>query len=110
MVSKGAKRRALSMNDSLQNFKMHDGSRNFATLPQATSWSALRNHLEQLEGLVETAFLTDHVTEAWLDFEFLDHTFAVNNQFGEYWFFVRDPECDEAILRTILEHARRLLG
>jgi hypothetical protein len=97
------------MNDSRQRFAMHDGPRNFATLPQATSWPALRNHLEQLEGLVVTAFLTDNVSEAWLDFEFRDHSFAVNNQFAEYWFFVRDPECDEAILRTSLDHTIRFL-
>jgi hypothetical protein len=89
---------------------MHDGSRNFAKMPQAASWPALRNHLEQLEGLVVTAFLTDHVTEAWLDFEFRGHAFTVNNQFGEYWFFVRDPECDDSTLQTIVGHGRHLLG
>ena len=32
--------------------------------------------------------------------------FSVNNQFGEWWFFVRDPSCDDAVLQTVVHHCR----
>lgn len=89
---------------------MHDGSRQFAALPESVSWEQLRDHLARLEGVVVTDFITDHVVEAWIDFSYRGHDFTVNNQFGEYWFFVEDPACDSEILLAIVAHCQRLLS
>jgi hypothetical protein len=35
--------------------------------------------------------------------------FSVNNQFGEYWFFVDNPRCSEEILEAVLGHCELVL-
>ncbi|MBK7708568.1 MAG: hypothetical protein IPJ30_23110 [Acidobacteria bacterium] len=45
----------------------------------------------------------------WLDFDYRGHRFSVNNQFGDYWFFVRDPKCPDEILLEVCAHFRALL-
>jgi hypothetical protein len=67
---------------------MNDGSRKFAELPQSRPWRELRDHLLVLHGAVVTGFFTDSITEAWIDFTFRGHSFTINDQFGDYWFFV----------------------
>ena len=47
---------------------MKDGSRQFAALPESCAWSDLRNHLGKLPGVRLGEYLTDAVTEAWIDF------------------------------------------
>ena len=91
------------------DFRMCDGSRNFADLPQNLDWYPVRDHVQALPGAVLTGFLTDHVTEAWIDFTYRSHRFSINDQNGDYWFFVDDPECDEAILGEVLTHFEGLL-
>jgi hypothetical protein len=86
-----------------------DGSRLFARLPQAVLWHRLRDHVAELPGAVVTAFVTDDVTEAWIDFTYRGHSFSVNDQFGEYWFFVRDPGCPESILGAVVDHCATIL-
>lgn len=88
---------------------MNDGSRHFASLPECEPWSILREHLATLEGATVTRFLTDNVTEVWIDFEYSDQQFSINNQLGEYWFFVRNPSCDEVILKRVVTHCSGLL-
>jgi hypothetical protein len=51
-----------------------------------------------------TAYITDGVTEVWVDFAFCGYTFSINDQFGAYWFFVDDPACPDALLRSVLVH------
>ncbi len=98
------------MPDKLFNFKMHDGSRNFVNLPtDVIDWSDLYNYLGELNGVKKTGFLTDNVTEVWMDFSFRGHDFSVNNQMGEYWFFNENPDCPEQILIEIAEHCEKLL-
>ncbi len=94
----------------LLNIEMHDGSRQFGELPQTASWHELRKHLSTLSGVTITDFITDDITEAWIDFNFRGQHFSVNNQFGDYWFFVKDALSPEEILETVLSHCRRLLG
>ena len=88
---------------------MADGSRHFGDLPQTVLWYDLRDHIQNLEGAVLTAFVTDNVTEAWIDFTYQNHEFSVNDQNGSYWFFVKDPRCPDDILRAVLSHCSAVL-
>ena len=88
---------------------MNDGSRKFAELPQTKLWHDLRDHLQALDGAVITDFLTDGITEAWIDFTYRGHSFTINDQFGYYWFFVDDPTCPDEILALIVSYCERLL-
>jgi hypothetical protein len=95
--------------------RMNDGSRHFAGLPETYAverpqWEEIREHVARLDGAVLTGFVTDHVTEAWIDFTFRDHAFSMNNQCGEWWFFVGDPSCAEEILEAVVGHFEGLLG
>ena len=88
---------------------MHDGSRQFAELPEACSWDEFREHIARLPGVTVSDYLTDSVTEMWLDFSFRDHAFAVNNQHGDCCFFVGNPACSEDILAAVIEYCEPLL-
>lgn len=90
--------------------RMNDGSRHFFSLPESYPWESFRDHMAKLPGLAVTDFLTDRVTEVWIDFSYEGHAFSINNQHGEYWFFVADPKCADATLRKILEHANSFLA
>lgn len=94
----------------LIDIRMHDGSRHFASLPQTVMWHGLRDHLDKLKNAVVTEFITDKVTEAWIDFDFQNKRFSVNDQFGEYWFFVQDTSCPDDILVEVIKHCETLLG
>lgn len=91
------------------NIIMHDGSRHFGDLPERASWYQMRDHIAKLSGAQPTGFITDHITEAWIDFSFSGHEFSINSQFNEYWFFVKDPDCPENLLQQVLNHFRQLL-
>lgn len=90
----------------LINHTMSDGSRQFAALPESCTWPALRKHLGKLDGVVLGEYLTDGVTEAWIDFTYRGYSFTVNNQFGEYWFFSSDAQCPDELLTEIVRHCR----
>jgi hypothetical protein len=94
----------------LLDVRAHDGSRKFAALPRRAPWLRLRQHLAALPGVALGEFLTDHMTEGWLDFTYGAHDFTVNDQFGEYWFFVADAGAPEDLLRGLVEYFERLLG
>jgi len=100
--------------DDIIDMRMHDGSRHFGGLPETydahrPQWDVLRDHVAVLEGAVLTGFVTDNVTEAWIDFDFRGHGFSINNQHGEWWFFVADPACPDEILERVLDHFEGLL-
>lgn len=98
------------MPPKLINIIMSDGSRNFMYLPtDIIGWSSLYRYLGKLEGVKKTGFLTDYVTEVWMDFSFRGYNFSVNNQMGEYWFFVENAECPEEILLDIAGYCDKLL-
>lgn len=88
---------------------MADGSRLFLTLPQSVYPDAAVAHLKTLPGADLTGFL-DSVTESWIDFRFEQHAFTIHNPFGEFWFFVSDPNCPEWILAKARDHFMTLLG
>ena len=94
----------------LLNIIMADGSRHFGDLPQSILWNQLRDHIECLPGAKITDFITDNITEAWIDFTYCGHRFSVNDQFGEYWFFVDNPACSDEILTALLSHCQLVLG
>lgn len=83
---------------------MKDGSRNFADLPEVVFFDELRSHGRKLTGAMEAGFITDWVTEVWLDFEYYGYRFSINNQMGDYWFNVEDPSCPDDILVEVVRH------
>ena len=93
----------------LFDMRMNDGSRHFADMPEAVFFDELADHAEKLENVEITEFITDGVVEMWLDFEYHWHKFSVNNQLGDYWFFVEDPDCPDEILLEVCDHFRKLL-
>lgn len=88
---------------------MRDGSRCFLSLQPNADWYAVRDHVSRLAGAELTNFVTDGVTEAWIDFRYEDHYFSINDAPGDYWFFVKDPTCADTILRTVASHFAALL-
>ena len=94
------------MSDSwtIYNIIMHDGSRHFSDLPETVDWYELRDYIDETPDYVLTHFITDDVTEAWIDFDYKGHHFSINNQMGEYWFFVSDPNCPDEILDEVMWH------
>ena len=94
----------------LLNVPANDGSRQFAVLPQTASWGRLRRHLEALAGVRVTDFVTDSVSEGWLDFTYDGQRFTVNDQFGQYWFFVADSAAPDDLLQRVAEYCSALLG
>lgn len=97
------------MLSDLLEAKMTDGSRHFVDLPEVVFFDELYEHTEEPRGAEMTEFIADGVVEMWLEFEFRGHNFSVTNQFGDYWFFVEDPQCPDEILLEIVEHFRELL-
>ncbi|NOS69977.1 MAG: hypothetical protein HOP33_08600 [Verrucomicrobia bacterium] len=99
----------IPMPTQLSSQIMNDGTRQFALLPQTTLWQELHDHVASLNGVVITNFMTDGITEAWIDFKYRGHSFNINDQFGDYWFFVDDPNCPDEILQKVVNHCERLL-
>ena len=97
------------MPPELLNIIMCNGSRHFGDLPASIPWHRLRKHIKRLKGAEITNFITDYITEAWLDFSYCGQQFSVNNQFGSYWFFVKDSNCPDNILQAVLRHCELLL-
>lgn len=103
------------MSDELPliDLRMHDGSRHFGGFRERglaePDWFLLRDAIARLPGAVETGFVTDHVTEAWLDFTCGGHAFSLNNQHGEWWCFVQDPAAPDELLRRVLRHFAAVL-
>lgn len=97
------------MTSKFMDHRMGDGSRNFADLPQTKLWYDVRDHIGRLAGAKLQSFVTDAVTEAWMDFTYRSHHFSINDQNGDYWFFVQDPNCPDEILEEVVAHFRALL-
>lgn len=87
---------------------MHDKSRHFVLLPQSTAPLRLLFHVFALLGAFPTAYVPS-VTESWIDFRFRGHRFSINNQYGEFWFFVQDPTCPDEIVEKVAAHFAKLL-
>jgi hypothetical protein len=93
----------------LLDLPTHDGGRQFAALPQMTDPVTLRDHFAKLPGVKVGLFL-DSVSESWIEFELEGHEFSVNDQFGEFWFFVKNPDAPDQLLERVTSHAIALLG
>lgn len=98
---------------ALIDLRMRDGSRHFGSFRErydadSPEWHRLRDHVARLEGATLTGFVTDEVTEAWIDLTWRGHAFSLNNQHGEWWLFVADPACPDEILEEILRHFTRI--
>lgn len=96
------------------DMRMADGSRHFASLPETyqvydPQWDQLHQHLAQTPGAAVTGFITDQVTEAWIDFSYRGHCFSANNQHGSWWLFVADPSCPAEILEEVYRYCEALL-
>ena len=96
------------LSDLLES-KLNDGSRHFVDMPEVVFFDEVADHVEELEEAEITEFLTNGVVEMWLEFEYQENIFTVTNQFGDYWFFVQNPNCPEEILLEIVDHFRKLL-
>ncbi len=94
----------------LFDMRMNDGSRHFVDMPEVVFFDELADHVEELDGAEITEFITNGVVEMWLEFEYRGQKFSVNNQLGDYWFFVENPECPEEILLEVIDHFRQLLN
>jgi hypothetical protein len=93
----------------LLDVRMADGSRHFGDVPERydvehPEWHRLADHVRWLAGAVPAAFVTDDVTEAWIDFELGGQRFSINNQMGAWWFFVQDPACPDELMERVLVH------
>ena len=97
----------LMLSDLLET-KLNDGSRHFVDMPEVVFFYEFCDHTEELEGAEITEFIIDGVVEMRLDFEFRGHKFSVNHQFGDYRFFVENPECPEEILLEVIAHYQKL--
>jgi hypothetical protein len=98
----------VSESPRLLDQRMADGSRHFGGFAErggdVADWHVLRAAIAALPGAVETGFVADDVTEAWLDFTFRGHVFSLNNQMGDWWYFVKDPQAPDDVLRAVLAH------
>jgi hypothetical protein len=88
---------------------MHDGSRLFVLLPQSKSSLRLLLHIFSLSGAYPTSF-TPSLGETWIDFHYQGDRFTINNQFGDYWFFVANPGCPDAKLQKVADHFAKILN
>lgn len=88
--------------------RMHDGSRHFVFFPETQPCSRLLLHVVGLLGASPTAYVPS-MLESWIDFRYQGHKFSINSQMGDYWFFVRDPNCPEDILLKVANHFEKLL-
>ncbi len=92
----------------LINHKTNDNARRFLELPENVYSERLFLHTLYSWGAQPKEFIYT-VLESWIMFHYQNYEFSINNQYGEYWFFVRDPECPEEILEKVAIHFATLL-
>ena len=93
----------------ITNFVMHDGSRHFVSLPEVKEPPAMFWHIFRL-GFAFPYFYLSNAMESWIDFWYKGYRFTINNQYGEYWFFVKNPLCPEKILNDVAAHFSKILS
>ena len=86
-----------------------DDALHFVDFPEVIFFDEFYDHVEILDGAVIEEFEVDGTIEMWLEFTFRGHRFFVNNRFGDYWFYAKDPKCPEDILLEIAGHFRKIL-
>jgi hypothetical protein len=93
----------------LTDIRMHDGSRHFVSLPESVTPPRLLRHIFGLRFAIPYFYLPGAI-EVWIDFWYQGNRFTINNQFGEYWLFVKNPKCNDAVLEQVANHFERLLA
>lgn len=96
------------MKPTITDIRMCDGSRHFVSLPESASPRKVLWHVLRLGFAVPYSYLSTAI-ECWIDFWYKGHRFTVNNQYGEYWFFVNNPACPPAVLEQVASHFSKLL-
>jgi len=94
------------------SFVVSDMTKNaymFVALPQVRLWHDLHTHLQRLQGVNISGFLTDGVIGSWIDFSYRGHAFTINEQSGEYQFFVDDPACPDEVLSEVTRQCKAFL-
>ena len=84
----------------LMNIIMKDGSRHFLTLRETARAGDIRAKLETIAG-IRVCQLSTGGFEWWMSFQCMGWCFAINNPFGELWFFANDAACPEDVLRCL---------
>jgi len=93
------------------NELMKDGSLLFAEISEGITWEQLKYHIEGLEQLYIMDFLTDGVTEAWLDFYYYGQIFSIHSpMMGGYLLYAKDHNCPAFMLMELIVHFRKLEG
>jgi hypothetical protein len=88
---------------------MNDGSRNFLLLPTgSTPPIRLVFRVLSLWGAYPTAYIPS-LGESWIDFRYKKQKFSINNQYGDFWFFVENPKCPDSVLLEVANHFERIL-
>jgi len=90
------------------DLRMHDGSRHFVSLPESAGPRRVLKHIFGL-GFAFPYFYLSGAIECWIDFWYRGHRFTINNQYGEYWFFVKNPSCPTPTLERVASHFASLL-
>jgi hypothetical protein len=88
---------------------MNDGSRNFLLLPTgSTPPIRLVFRVLSLWGAYPTAYIPS-LGESWIDFRYKRQKFSINNQYGDFWFFVESPKCPDSVLLEVANHFEKIL-
>jgi hypothetical protein len=82
----------------------------FGELPQTVMHEGVRDHVAALAGATVTGFVSDGIDEGWIDVSFKGQQISINDQLGQYLFFVSDPDAPDAVLVEVLAHFEKLLG
>ena len=87
---------------------MSGGSRRFDSLPEVVDFPTLRRLVLELPGASMKEY-TESISEVLVEFDYRGYVIAINNQFGEYWFFSHDADAPDEILEEIAFYFRRHL-
>jgi len=83
---------------------INDNARHFADFPEAVFFDDLAEHIGILQGCEITEYEVDGVIGMWFEFDYLEQHFFVDTLLGCFRFYVEDPECDDSILRDVIDH------
>lgn len=87
--------------------RMYDGSRHFLLLPNNIAPFKLLIYIPFLWGAYPIAYIPS-MSESWIDFSYKGYKFSINNQLGDFWFFVSDPLCPKDILNKVAVHFSKI--
>jgi hypothetical protein len=87
---------------------MSGGARRFDSLPEVVDFQTLKRLVLELPGANMKEY-TESISEVWVVFDYHGYVIAINNQFGEYWFFSYDAAAPDEILEEIAFYFRRHL-